>query len=401
MVTWPRDQLVNADLVVDAVYEGGRAGNAGDDPLGPLLGVSNQGGFRHLGRKERPNLLAITSSMSEPDWPDHLDLETGLFTYYGDNRRPGRELHDTPRWGNAMLRDLFARTHAQPSRRGEVAPVLVFSTAGVYRDVRFLGLAIPGATGMPPTEDLVAIWRHVDGQRFQNYKAVFSILNTPRLSRAWIEDIRKGSFTTPNAPPEWISWTTGGQPARLRSSSTILYRTKDEQLPQGDNDKRMVKSIYDFFTADPYEFEECATQIAEMLLPGIVERDLTQRSRDGGRDATGKFRVGSESTGIKVDFALEAKCYSSESSVGVKEMSRLISRLRHRQFGILVTTSYVHSQAYQEIRDDQHPILIISGSDIAAILKQVGIRDEQATRDWLVATFGLPAKRKGLPSRAK
>src|SRR5262245_6917852 len=89
-VRFTRDSLSNSDLLLDAIYEGGRAGNAGDDPLGPLLGVSNQGGFRHLGKKERPELLAITTSMNEPDWPDHLDLETGLFTYFGDNRRPGR-----------------------------------------------------------------------------------------------------------------------------------------------------------------------------------------------------------------------------------------------------------------------------------------------------------------------
>lgn len=189
-VRFARSTLPTADLVPDAIYEGGRAGNAGDDPLGPLLGVSNQGGFRHLGRKQRPDLLVITTSMSEPAWPDHLDLETGLFTYFGDNRRPGRDIHGTPRWGNFMLRDLFARAHAHPSERATVAPVLVFSTAGTYRDVRFLGLAVPGAPGMPATEDLVAVWRHSQGQRFQNYRAVFSILNTNRIARRWLNDVR-------------------------------------------------------------------------------------------------------------------------------------------------------------------------------------------------------------------
>src|SRR5262245_39299888 len=95
-----RGQLQGVDLIPDAVYRGGRSGNSSDDPLGPLLGTSNQGGFRHLGKKEQPNLLVISTSMSEPDWPDYLDVETGLFTYYGDNRQPGRELHTTPRWGN-------------------------------------------------------------------------------------------------------------------------------------------------------------------------------------------------------------------------------------------------------------------------------------------------------------
>jgi hypothetical protein len=156
----------------------------------------------------------------------------------------------------------------------------------------------------------------------------------------------------------------------------------------------MLDAIYQRFRADPYEFEECASQISEMLLPGVVERDLTRRTRDGGRDAVGKYRVGSDATAIRVDFALEAKCYGIDSAVGVKETSRLISRLRHRQFGILVTTSYVHSQAYEEIMEDGHPILIISGGDIVSILRRAGLRDEQAVRDWLSARFSTPASRR-------
>ena len=49
-------------------------------------------------------------------------------------------------------------------------------------------------------------------------------------------------------------------------------------------------------------------------------------------------------------------------------MSRLISRIRYRQFGILVTTGYVHHQAYAEIINDGHPILIVTARDIARIL---------------------------------
>ena len=51
------------------------------------------------------------------------------------------------------------------------------------------------------------------------------------------------------------------------------------------------------------------------------------------------------------------------------EMSRLISRIRYRQFGVKITTSYVHKQAYQEVIEDGHPILIISAADIAQTLK--------------------------------
>lgn len=84
--------------------------------------------------------------------------------------------------------------------------------------------------------------------------------------------------------------------------------------------------------------------IAKILLPDVMSLDVTRPSRDGGRDALGQFRIGSGETAIVVDFALEAKCCELANSVGVKETSRLISRLRHRQFGILVTTSYVDIQ---------------------------------------------------------
>ena len=50
-------------------------------------------------------------------------------------------------------------------------------------------------------------------------------------------------------------------------------------------------------------------------------------------------------------------------------MSRLISRIKYRQFGILITTSYVNSNAYKEVIEDGHPILIVTACDIAAILR--------------------------------
>jgi Restriction endonuclease len=58
-------------------------------------------------------------------------------------------------------------------------------------------------------------------------------------------------------------------------------------------------------------------------------QDLTRPSRDGGRDGIGKLNIGRGPSAL-LDFALEAKCYGEGNSVGVREMSRLISRLRGR-----------------------------------------------------------------------
>lgn len=111
--------------------------------------------------------------------------------------------------------------------------------------------------------------------------------------------------------------------------------------------------------------------------------DVTRPRRDGGRDAIGMLRLGTGASSILIDFALEAKCYGENSSVGVKDMSRLISRLRYRQFGIMVTTSYVHAQAYSEIKEDLHPIIVIAGGDVADILVQHGIATPEALDAWI------------------
>ena len=97
-----------------------------------------------------------------------------------------------------------------------------------------------------------------------------------------------------------------------------------------------------------------------------------------------------------MEFALEAKCYRPSikglacDSVGVKETSRLIRRLRHRQFGILVTTSVVGEQAYKEIRKDRHPVVILCGRDIAQLLIEKGLNSTERVRQWLENEFALP-----------
>ncbi len=69
------DELPQADLIVDALYEGGPPGDVRDDPLSRLVGGGNQGGFRYLGRL-RPFLVrhcVLYSDLGDPDWPDRLD----------------------------------------------------------------------------------------------------------------------------------------------------------------------------------------------------------------------------------------------------------------------------------------------------------------------------------------
>ncbi|HEY0947142.1 MAG TPA: restriction endonuclease [Opitutaceae bacterium] len=362
------------ELIVDKIYEGGRAGHAGDDPLSKLLGVSNSGGFRYLGRPDDLRLVVITSNFNEPDWPDEIDLEAGLLTYFGDRREPGA-LHETHRLGNEVLRQIFHNLHSQPPARNRIPPILLFRNTGNYRDVVFLGLVVPGAAHLPATSDLVAVWKSSRRGRFQNYKAQSTLLRVSSVPLAWIADVRSGNPLSPSCPPEWRTWRETGRYIPLKCEPTIHTRSKAEQLPKSGGDTAILRALFQRYQNDSHGFEHFAAKLLPLMDPNFVALDVTRPSRDGGRDAVGHYRLGLDTSHILIDCALEAKCYNPGKSVGVKELSRLISRLRHRQFGVIVTTSFVHDQAYKEIKDDEHPIIVIAGADIVQILKAKGQTD--------------------------
>lgn len=346
----PFDELTTADMAVEAVYKGGIAGNSGDDPLGKLVPVGNQGGFRYAGspKKNDLRLVALYTSGLDRDWPDALDRETGLFTYFGDNREPGRELHDTRRGGNSILRTCFHRLHGSPPAREKIPPFLLFNKAsqGGGRDVRFIGLGVPGAQDVQPSDDLVAIWRTSDSERFQNYRATFTILDVATVSRAWLHELVAGQVLGPSCPKPYRDWVEKGKYTPLEAPRTIQYRTKAQQAPETEQDAALVKAIYDYFADDAYAFEACAVELWSMQAKESVNFVATRRSADGGRDAYGWYHIGPETDRIRLEWSLEAKLYAPGNGAGVKETSRVISRLRHREFGVFVTTGYVGKQAY-------------------------------------------------------
>jgi hypothetical protein len=190
------------------------------------------------------------------------------------------------------------------------------------------------------------------------------VLDAPIISRAWISDIVDGRPHSSNAPRAWQDWVEDGSYRPLRATRSLEYQTKAEQLPANSDGLAVIECIIQFFEGSPHAFERCAARLARLMMSDIASIDVTRPSRDGGRDAIGQLRIGAGSSGILVDFALEAKCYRPSNSVGVREMSRLISRLRHRQFGVLVTISYLDRQAYQELKEDRHPIIVIAAADI-------------------------------------
>jgi Restriction endonuclease AspBHI N-terminal len=259
--------LDKVDLAVDESYGGSRNGNYSDDPLPKLLGVDNGAGFRVLGKRPTINtlkLVALKSSLTDINWPDSIDRENGLFVYYGDKHAPG-DLHDTPRQGNLMLRNLFDEAHTQQTS-DQFPPIFLFGNTGTFRDVRFLGLAVPGAAGMGADDDLVAVWRTTDEKiRFQNYKSTFTMLDVPVVKRAWIKDVQEGkAVSSSHAPKPWIDWVKARKFTPLISTPTNTFRTKQQQLPGTEELSTYVTLVHSFYKNNPYGFERCAMEIARL-----------------------------------------------------------------------------------------------------------------------------------------
>lgn len=401
----PFAQLAQSDLAIDAIYESSHDGKISGEPVSQILpGLGNMGGFRASGRGEDKRLVALFTTGEDKDWPDILDLNTGQFVYFGDNRTPGHEIHDTPKGGNKILRRVFDLLHREVSERAAVPPFFIFkkfSTENGTRSVQFKGLAVPGYPGLPATEDLVAVWKTSSGQRFQNYRSTFTVLDTPSVSRAWIEDILGGNACSDNAPEVWRAWVDRGHYTPLISEPSTIIRSELEQMPDTPLAKSILKTVWSHFDHENDSekkrraliFEYFAARIFRMHDNRVVVDEVTRGAVDGGRDAKGRYLLGLADDPVYADFSLEAKCYRppldgmTVNRVGVKQVSRLISRIRNRQFGVLVTTSVVHKQAYQEVREDRHPIIFISGKDIADILIGAGFNTPESVKAFLRTEF--------------
>ena len=376
--------LDKADLMIDAIYKGGTTPNISAEPFHKLIpGCENSGGFRKKLREDGSGKYAyvvLYTSMEELEWPDYLDEETGIFRYYGDNREPGRELTDTKKKGNKILETVFALLN-EGTHLEDIPPFFIFKKTGNGRDIQFLGLAAPGNPKISPDKDLVAFWRTIKEKRFQNYEAHFTVLNTGTKSipRKWIESlIHDYSNNLQFAPDVWKKFVREGRNGieALKAPKIFRVPSKYEQLQSDNEGNRCLEFIRNHYRDNPYGFEACATNIISKMDSNFIDFSLTRPWRDGGMDAIGYYSIstgGKANYPLKIDCALEAKCYSVDTAVHVRQMSRLISRIRYRQFGILITTSYVDNQAYSEVVEDGHPILIVTASDIAGILRTSSI----------------------------
>ncbi|MBL7854248.1 MAG: hypothetical protein JNL17_07610 [Cyclobacteriaceae bacterium] len=177
------DALEDADLVKDAVYKGGYKNDLSSEPISKLLPVGNQSGIRFSGKAENPRLVVLYTTFSDKDWPD--TIVDDMIVYYGDNKSPGKEVHELP--GNRVLRAVFDRFYL--SDKKDFPPIFLFSKGELGFDRVYRGLLRPGYKDLAETEDLIAVWKTKNNRRFQNYKAFFTILSDEVFERSRINKL--------------------------------------------------------------------------------------------------------------------------------------------------------------------------------------------------------------------
>lgn len=127
----PFAKIDTADLIVDAVYEGGTDKNIRSEALSKVMHVGNSGGFRKCmkldarGQKTRDAAyVCIYTTGEEVEWRDEIDRTLGRFTYWGDDRKAGDPMLKTKFGGDRSLQDVFA--HLADGQRRAIAPVFLF-----------------------------------------------------------------------------------------------------------------------------------------------------------------------------------------------------------------------------------------------------------------------------------
>lgn len=378
MIAFKEINESGVDLIVDEIYEGGNSGNISDDVISKLMNVGNAGGFRirNVCNDSKRAYIVLYTSNEDLDWPDILNPETGQFKYYGDNKNSGHKLDSKK--GNLILESIFNERN-----RYNIPPIFIFKktpTVNSNRSVKFLGLAVPEDYYMGKDNSLKAIWRTSKGERFLNYEAHFTILKTNYIKKEWLDCLVNGdALNVMYAPDAWVKYVKNGltEDIILRAPKTKEYRTKNEQLPSIDEELNRLDYIYNYYKDEPNKFEFFAAKLVGLMDEHFQDFEITRAVRDGGMDAIGNYRLGHQNHSIKLRCAIEAKCYQRDNSNGVKLISRLISRLKYRDFGIFVTTSYISEQAYKEVLEDGHPVIIVSGKDIIDILNKSHINTNE------------------------
>jgi hypothetical protein len=309
-------------------------------------------------------------------WQDLFDIDNGYIRYFGDNKSPNPAALSS---GNKSLYEQFT-FHSSPaqSERLKATPILFFERQTV--DGRVKGNMKFQGVGVLQSLEIVTQFQESIGY-FTNYQFEFSVLSlaaeNEEFDWEWISQRRQGlsdSETIKLAPEAWRDWVKHGQFSLGRTKRKVAKHNvipKSEQLPVvGSKEAVTLKRIYDFYSdRRKHKFELLASRIVQ----GLVTRNggkykegwITQASGDGGVDFVGRIDLSAGFSAVKVVVLGQAKCESPTSGTSGRDLARTVARLRRGWVGAYVTTSFFTDRSQIEIVEDQYPLIMVNGLEVA------------------------------------
>lgn len=255
------NKLSEVSIVPGAVYKGGdNKTPTKDDPLSKIFiidgckkAIGNMGGFRKTSKERDGKVIRGTIAFvvavdggKQSEWPNLYNEETGIFTYYGDNRIPGNDIFNTKNKGNKLLYDMFRNAYSMsPEDRSKIPPIFIFKSTGNGCDKQFIGLAVPGIKGKGMDESLKKkVFEGKEGH-FENYEANFTVLELDSgvIERDWLKDLKdiesKVSYV---APKEWNNFILNGLNNIKYNQSYEEIEVKEEVYENYNNEiERKIK----------------------------------------------------------------------------------------------------------------------------------------------------------------
>ena len=360
--------------------------------ISPLAEVSAPDGIR------RPAILISSSphkigSEATP-WQDVFDSDNGHIRYYGDNKEPGSNPELAP--GNRILLGQF-RLHSSldSAQRIRSSPLVFFRR--VRRGKRTKGLLKFEGFGIVRGVQLVTQYDRSRGQTFSNYVFECSILSIAdeheEFDWRWISARRDPDQSTEEAdslsPRSWRRWKSKGPlvlEKQRRRVSKLFTTPPNAQLPEkGSKQEATLGKIYKYYDGHKHRFEALAALATARLIENEIGAGcyrtgwITTPSSDGGADFVGRLDIGVGMAKAKLVLLGQAKCEQPHRSTGGTHIARTVARLKRGWIGAYVTTGMFSEAVQREVIEDQYPIILLGGGQLAEIVEQMQLSAGVAT----------------------
>ncbi|QDO42532.1 restriction endonuclease [Streptomyces sp. RLB3-17] len=375
-------------------------------------GINGMAKVSVAGQQRRPAILIRSSpwkaGSEQTPWHDVFDLDNGHVRYFGDHKAGMTKPPGTTK-GNAALLDAFNEHQAPtPEGRAGAAPLLLFRA--VSRDGRVKGFVEFCGLGVIERAERIVQWAGHEHATFTNYVYDIALIDltaeNDQVDWDWITARRTSKVSDrealTKAPRAWREWVKRGHSAlprvRRRVARARITKVRDQRPVAGSKRHDDLQLIYEQFDGRKHDFEAVASAVAARLLKGsghnYREGWITQRSGDGGADFVGRIDLGAGLAGTSLVVLGQAKCIRPDSLVSAEQIARVVARLRRGWIGIYVTTGAFSEPAQLEMVEDQYPIVLVSGLDLARELRSMA-RDDHgddlaACLDHILYAQGVP-----------